>query len=235
MRDFFPPLLVLLLATAGLLVTGCASGPTEREELRAHMFSNFWRAGSIHSRLIVGDLDAARQPARWLAANLAAEEVEMGDPGYAERLRREVLALERAESLSEAAEATARVAGTCGACHQATAGGPRFTSVSPPTVGEDRVAHMLRHLWAVDRMWEGLIAPRSGHWELGAGLLAGEGALTSGRIPSGVAGGSDLASRVHELGERASTSGEPEERMSLFADLLETCASCHQQAGVPRG
>jgi cytochrome c553 len=118
------------------------------------------------------------------------------------------------------AQAVAEQAAACGSCHQAEKEGPSFPGEPLPT-GEDRKGHMHRHRWAVDRMWEGLVAHDAGRWQSGAFALLEE-PLDEGR---------PWTKSVHDLGREGVERADDAARVRIFADLLATCAACHQEAG----
>ncbi|MBZ0120432.1 MAG: hypothetical protein K8H88_25800, partial [Sandaracinaceae bacterium] len=90
--------------------------------------------------------------------------------------------------------------------------------------------------WALDRMWEGLMAPADDRFIAGAGALA-EAPLHPSAIapnqtvPENVRAISD---RTHTLGSNASRATEPVQRAQLYGELLTTCNGCHSQLeGAP--
>jgi len=61
----------------------------------------------------------------------------------------------------------------CGACHKA-AGGPRANVEAAPASGGSVEARLRRHVWATERLWEGIVVPSDASWKLGADGLLGE-------------------------------------------------------------
>jgi mono/diheme cytochrome c family protein len=211
---------VMLVTVSGFALTGCAGTPPAEER----MFDHFGRAGHIQTALIVGDLNGARWPARWLAES--ADFPEGGDV-WVDELRRSARAVAEASSVDQAADAAGRMAAACADCH-ATLGGPRFGSGPGVEEGGTVASHMVRHLWAMDRMWEGLIGGSDEAWDRGARVLADQEPEV--RVPGGPA----TAALARSLHREASSAMEavPERRPAAYASLVKTCAACHIVTGV---
>ena len=123
---------------------------------------------------------------------------------------------------------------TCGACHKAVDANPRIPQLGalgiPPAEEIGTVPHMLRHKWAADQMWMGLVEPSDENWSKGVAVLADaplepEGMSNDAEV-STEAG--KLARRVHEIGAKAQAAADPDARALIYGDFLATCAACHQ-------
>ncbi|MBT8338360.1 MAG: hypothetical protein KJO11_17365 [Gemmatimonadetes bacterium] len=210
-------------AALTLVVASCATAGTAGDR----MFDHFTRASSVQSALIVGDVDGARRPASWLAEHDAVATTAPGDRGWIDALRTASVEIRDATSVDEAADATGRLARSCAGCHTSSNAGPRFRPAGEPPEGDDRSSHMTRNLWAMDRMWEGLIGASSDTWEAGARAIADE-------EPESFSGGSAvaaLARAIHEQATRAERTPTGN-RAEVYADLLKTCAGCHTLVGA---
>jgi cytochrome c553 len=84
---------------------------------------------------------------------------------------------------------------------------------------------MASHQWAAARMWEGLIGPSDDRWLEGARTMARS--RTTIIAESGELGIADDAARTRLLAERATRLGDPDERATLYGEMLATCAHCH--------
>ena len=213
------------IAAAALCVAvaSCATAGTAGDR----MFDHFTRASSVQSALIVGDLEGARRPAAWLAEHDAVATAAPGDRGWLEALSTASAEIRDASSVDEAADATGRLAQSCAGCHTSSNRGPRFRSAGEPPRGDDRATHMIRNLWAMDRMWEGLIGASSETWAAGARAIADE-------EPESFPGGSAvaaLARAIHEQATRAERTPSGD-RAEVYADLIKTCAGCHTLVGA---
>ena len=218
-----PKRIALLALGLAVIIAACA-GPRATGD---RMFDHFSRATSIQSALIVGDLDGARRPAAWIAEHQVVAWASAGDRGWLEALGTAAAEIRDAGSVDEAADATGRLAESCAGCHTSVNDGPRFRSAGDPPDGDGQAAHMIRHLWAMDRMWEGLIGASQETWQAGARAIAE-------REPDEFAGGSAvaaLARAIHDGANRAARTPAGE-RAEVYADLLKTCAGCHTLVGA---
>jgi mono/diheme cytochrome c family protein len=125
--------------------------------------------------------------------------------------------------------AAARIAQTCGECHQANdvGLGERFTLGGPPPEGSP-ARHMAGLAWASRLLWDGLVGPSDRTWFTGA-----EGLIELGVLPEGLPASLprdevDAAGvRLRELGRRATASRDTESRVALLGEIWTTCAGCH--------
>lgn len=214
-----------VLCLLALPVLGSCGGSAAVDE---RMIDHFGRAGQIQSSLIAGDLEGARRPARWVA-----EHESLADPGpeavqWARSLQRAAADIAGASSLDGAADATGEMVSACAGCHGA-AGGPSFRTmgVAPPP-GATTGTHMVRHLWAMDRMWEALIGGSDEAWRVGAQALAAQSPDEDFN-----AGGASaaLAEALHEQA-RAAARLPVAARPPAYADMIKVCAGCHTLNGV---
>jgi mono/diheme cytochrome c family protein len=210
----------ILSTVGGLVLIGCAGTPPAEER----MFDHFSRAGHVQTALILGDLNGARRPARWLAES--ADFPDGGD-AWVDQLRRSARAVVEASSVDQAADAAGEMAASCAGCH-GELGGPRFGTGPGVEEGGTVASHMVRHLWAMDRMWEGLIGGSDEAWDRGARVLADQEPEV--RIP----GGPSTAALARSLHREASSAMDavPERRPAAYASLVKTCAACHIVTGV---
>lgn len=208
----------------------CATGGTTSSPAALPM-QQHWEAGNaLQHAMVRGDLTAARRAAGRIAE---VEEIPglTWDAGmYLARMRAEAILVQSARTFDAAAVSTGRMGAACGACHARGGVGPRFPGTAPePTVEEDDPDfHMIRHGWAVDRMWEGLVVPSGERWQAGAHLL--------GDHPLSVAGVSPeialMAARVHEMAKQAEGDETQDERAERFGRIISDCAGCHAELGI---
>lgn len=219
-------LAVILVGVAGSCMTTGRRLPTTARE---QMWSHFVQSAHLQYSVALGDVDAA-----WAAAR----EIEETDPvrGISPEalpeltvLRLRARELRTATDLPSISMAAARLAAACGDCHRVHHQGPTFTDVAPAPDSDD-VDHMVEHLWAADRMWEGLTIPSDNHWEAGARVLA-DHVVPMELLPRGTPG---LGVKLKSLGLDALGDRDTADRTQRYAQILETCATCHSQAGVAR-
>lgn len=222
---FGPGLPLLVFATA---LTGCAGGPQPAEDSPSHMYAHFTQVGQIRDAVVTGDVDATRRPARWLATHEGDSFSEAAQRPL-ETMRTEARVIAAQTDLGDIAHSVARLGNACAECHRITDGGPRLRSGDSPPASNGPSAHMVRHAWAVDRLWEGLITPSDAAWSAGAGALLGPPLEVAEPGESGPTQATLLASRVHELGAVARDAPDPASRADAYAQLIETCSLCHDR------
>ncbi len=141
-----------------------------------------------------------------------------------------------AQTLEDAAQGVAATAASCGGCHAAL-GGPKLEIGKPPAEGSGVGPHMQRHQWAAEWMWNALSTPSEDAW-----IAASEAMADAPLVPKAVAGERSvdkkvekLATDVHAIAEKSRTSRDMDQWQKAYADLLVTCADCHQAAGAKPG
>jgi hypothetical protein len=179
-------------------------------------------------RLVAGDLPGAREQFQALADDAVPSLAPEAWRAPLEDLRDAAASGAEASSVAASAKAVAQGARACGACHGTMGGGPRW--VAQPLPAPE--ALMARHVWASDRMWEGLIGPDPERWRVGTAALATEAgdsaALFSGIDLATASQASKLHSRLHELADAGDRAGlEPSDQVELYAAFVGACADCH--------
>lgn len=229
-----------LLATAVLF--GCqaadaveppakkATPPEQRFEqdmlVRFHMHENFDLLRTIEKRVIHGKLDEARALARGLAD--APDEPGLGPWAHHQiAVRERAAALARAKTVAEASIAEARLAVACAGCHVDAGVSPEFrTASSAPADGNTIAARMARHVWATDRLWQGIVGGDDESWSAGLDVLA----QTPLKQSTWSANRVELARRLQQLADQARTrtrTDAPADRARIYGELLTTCSACH--------
>lgn len=215
-----------------VLAAGCGKSPEPAAQqapavpTAVHMAEHFSKVREIEEAVIRGDVEAAKEPARWIADHQEAS----GFPARTERPIKEMQTAARsvlnAENINDAAAGAASLVGACGSCHAAAKASP---NVPPPTEGTaetERKRHMLAHQHAVDLMYRGLIAPLSGDWTRGAEAL--KAAPLGGKALADVSKEAVAAeTRVHELADRAIGAAEQSSRVAIYGSVIAECARCH--------
>lgn len=132
-----------------------------------------------------------------------------------------------APSLGTAAHALAQLGGHCQACHQAMA--TKINFEDPLPVAGQRPPDMRDHVQSAMHMWEGLIAADTQRWNAGAdSLVTMPSNLIASATTPGFVGDIDDVARIHALAGSAKAARYQDERIAIFADVLTTCAHCHQ-------
>jgi mono/diheme cytochrome c family protein len=217
---------------AALTTLSCAARTSE--DLGAHMDEHFAAAVDVQTAVVRGDLAEAREQAVWLARHPTPASVAGSARAFVDDLRSAADDVATADDLEEAASATSRLALACGSCHTAAGTGPSFLPGSPPSGGSSVRERMTRHIWAADRMWEGLIAQSDESWQAGADILSE--ALLSPRFVTEEATAVDrmnaLVDHVAGVATFARRERSWDRRAALYGELLPTCSGCHQIVGV---
>jgi mono/diheme cytochrome c family protein len=206
------------------------------ERIEDYMADHFVIVTFSRDAVINGDLEALREPLR----ALADYDYEAVAPGgwlpWIARIQAAARLTSDASTLEAAASGVVTMAQACGGCHEASAGGPDFDTsgaVLDSPASDTLDARMQRHIWAADRLWEGLIGPSAEAWRDGASALAHAPStppITNPPLPPRFAAAL-LAMR--ELAEGSATA-KLDERAEVYAELLASCASCHAR-GVEFG
>lgn len=221
-------------AIAALAVAALACAPRTSTNVEPRMLGHYQNASQLYGAAAGGDLARVHQTAATLLANETGEGMPERAMRHVDDLRAFARLASTAPDVGAASTAVARVAGTCGACHQTMKRGPRYRIVTGPPEGDTPVAtRMLRHQWAADRLWDGLVGPSDESWRAGAAGLR-DAPLFTDALTHDVAqyeAVTRLAWTVHDVGARANPTHGQAERANLYGELLGTCASCHALLG----
>ena len=208
------------------------SGPREPETNEMHR--RFSRTVDIQTGVVLGDLSRVQTGATRLATYEETGPLPSGSASFPEEIRGYASLIAQASDLDSVAENLGQIAATCGSCHTATGGGPRFVVGSGPPTGKSQGDTMIRHLWAADRMWEGLVGPSEEAWNAGSQALdrdwAGGRALVQAAADSEATIG--YIGRIRALGHQALDTRTPKARAAVYAELLRTCNGCHTSMGI---
>ncbi len=205
-----------------------------------HMHSHLEQISEIKDAVIAGNLPDVREPARWLASSEPPGLTLPWIP-YVQEMRRYATRAADAKDLVAAASAVSEIARTCGDCHRASGVSIAFGfDERPPEEEQSLMTQMQRHLWAADRMWEGLIGPSDSAWNRGAAILSeihldiSDFAGSSAEGPGSAENESqmsELLSRASGMGEQGGLAASTELRSGLYGEFLSLCASCHSLTG----
>jgi hypothetical protein len=196
--------------------------------LKDHMQVHFEAIRSIERALVIGDLETAKVQAGYLANHKMSEEVKGYEP-EARAVQEAARAFVDSATAESAPLAAARLAASCGECHLVTTAITSYEWNPLPEDQNDAKSRMQRHLWAMDRLWEGLVSPSDTLWGYGADVLAG------GPFPVDLVKDKVPAEKLKELtaifdatAKQAKAASTQEERAAVYGRLLGTCASCHK-------
>jgi len=179
-----------------------------------------------------GESDALRAEAKAFAASLRpSDTVPEGWRDPLDLVHAEAVVLSEHTDDATAAKALARIAQTCGDCHQ-SAGAQDSVSHAldrgpSPDVGETEAEAMLIHRWSTGQMWDSLVAPDGDRWIEGTTMFV--------MLPSCAERGTsaDQAQRCKQaraIARKAHVVTDARGRTALMGELLSTCAPCHRAA-----
>ena len=200
--------------------------PPDATPLQDHMHEHFESISELQRAIARGHLDTAKVHAQWLIDH----EVKLreGWPMLVDDMRVAAGEVVTAKDLPTAAVLAARLGRTCSRCHDRQSAVVTFAWEPPPVDGPALATQMRRHQWAAARLWEGLVGPSDEMWSEGASVLAKaklDEVAAAGGMPRGDVFA--LAAKTRELATRAMTIDSGDERMTLYGELLSTCAGCH--------
>jgi mono/diheme cytochrome c family protein len=192
--------------------------------VRFHMHENFSLVRAIERLLLRGKLAEARDLARAIA--IAPDEPGMSTwSKQTIRVRDRASELATATTLDAAFVAESKLAIECAGCHVATGVTPEFATPSQPPPDQATIAaRMARHLWAADRLWEGMIGMADDSWRAGLEILAQPPlpAVEMGEVRARFA---RQLQRVAETARKSTSTDK--DRAATYAQLLTQCAACH--------
>ena len=214
-----------------IVVWALPSAIAQDTDIVEHMHAHADAVMSMRQAVIAGSLDGVAESARWLVEHEPPAAVAAGWADYVPAMRSAAQAALDATDLAAAAAATSRLGAACGDCHAASNTTYESTDFDQPSLDDDTVSHMLRHQWAADKMWEGLIWPESSEWQRGGNLLF-ESPIKPHALGDN-AGNKDLVAmsrRIHQLAANATMVYDSKEKPKIYAEFLENCAGCHSAA-----
>ena len=219
----------LLAGSLACAFAGSAAADQRDGNLSEHMHEHWERITQIQAALIRGDLAAVREPAEYLATHPTPAALPGQWEQHVGAMRASARAAFAAEDFDAAATATSLMGNTCGSCHMDSGIEVRFDISEPPGFETDTVSHMIRHQWAADRMWEGIVGPSEVAWSRGIDALL-EAPLT----PHELKGGGEqpervrkMARRIHQLAGNGMMASGGNEKAEIYAEFLANCAACH--------
>jgi hypothetical protein len=230
-------LLIIGVLAAGVLAcqdrgeTGEEAAAEETMLAADHMQEHFTQAVAFRDAVIGGDLAAAQEPATWMAEHQMAGGVPEGWAPFVAEMQTAAAGAVEATELEATAAAAGAMAAQCGACHQSQGAMIDVSIGEPPAAEPGTMAHMARHQWAMERLWDGLVTPSDEAWAAGCEVLA-DAPLAASSFADDPRLREELgaeAARVHALGAQGAEAADLSARGQLYGQLLATCAPCHSR------
>ncbi|MBS2011356.1 MAG: hypothetical protein JST00_00480 [Deltaproteobacteria bacterium] len=202
---------------------------TPRERL---MRSHFREVALIRAAVIDGKLADAVGPADALSRNEGLGKIDPSWQSSIDVLEYAAKRIQHGSDIPAVSAAVSDIGIACGACHKA-AGGPKATAEPAPATGATLAARMSRHVWATERLWEGLYVPSDAAWKAGADALSGE-PFPKEVVDKGGVHGRSAADRFKTIVGTLASKKSPQDRGQAYASLLETCSACHVNTRAPK-
>jgi cytochrome c553 len=208
--------------------------PMPEPVVQAHMADDLNTAQEAVDALIAGDKARAASALRALADHPMPEGMPVGTKPMVAGFQGAAKQGAAAASLAEQAQAVANMAATCGGCHAMVGAHLEWTVPAAPPSEPGVRAHMARHTWAVNRMWQGLVGPTESAWSQAAIALNDE-PTAQPLLPKDQLLTDETAAaakRLHTLGTTALEADELRARVDIFGAALTACATCHLELSV---
>lgn len=204
--------------------------PIAADSIESFMLEHYVISTWARDSIVDGNIEAVRGPLQALAEYSYSSVAPGGWMKGIAEMQAAARLTAQAQTLGAAASGIAALGRSCGQCHREH-GGPvlQHYPVEDRAATSDQLeVRMLRHAWAMERLWEGLTAPSDNAWMAGATTLARAPATapkSDQELTPAVLEALDL---VRTLGARATRADSPEAREKAYGELLMTCAECHR-------
>ena len=204
---------------AWMMVAVAVAEPyAQGEDLLTHMEGHFAAATDASWFVALGDLASMRtaaqkldhEPLRSMPREWRADARKM------QKAAREVVAV---QDVASAAPAVAALGGTCASCHTTNPAGPRLTESE---VKMEVLTPIGQHALAPYWLWVGFVMNSDAAWQNGAKALVG----------APIARGTEPFVPTFDALAASVKVAEASEREALMGQLLGTCKTCHDAAGV---
>ncbi len=199
--------------------------PPEGATVDRIMQAHFKDALLIREAVIDGRPEDAVDPAYVIANIQDLDKLPAGWQSFVEHMQATARRLSNSTTAAAAAGAAADLGVSCGLCHQRH-GGPKVSTEPPPPKGDTMESRMQHHVWATERLWEGLAIPSSEAWNKGANALSTE-PFPAQLLKEGGVDVRSAAKDFEKLVAKAPAKKTAQERAGLYAELLVTCGTCH--------
>ena len=235
-------LLLALLVIPSVIALGCGGGqqaPAEQAkpvepavaaaDVARHMHEHLARVITMQEAVIRGDMEAAVEPARWIADHQPTAGLPAGQEAVLADMKKQAAVVAEATDPTHAATATAMVVSYCGACHAAANVAVAVPEPAKPLSDNPVAAHMMEHQWATDLLYQGLVMPSEERWQ--KGLAAMQGApLTEKDLPKDAKLTQEIVAlekKVHQMAEQSKTATDLGTKVAFYGEHIGGCAGCH--------
>jgi len=200
--------------------------------VRAHMREHYYRFTTIEHLVIRDDLYDVHAIARTIGQDVLLENGLERWSTQTALVNGAAAVLAIASTNEEACRSTAQVAVACALCHRDAKVSAMFGSPLPPPRDDASVAaRMARHVWATDRLSDGIIGAADDSWNAGLELLA----RTPAPSVASDARRADAARQLQELAAAARRTNQRDlmTRAGTYGEILVACSNCHTRDRAP--
>jgi hypothetical protein len=235
-------LILALLVLPVVVAVGCGGGqqaPAEQAkpaepaapavDVAKHMHEHLSRVTTMQEAVIRGDMEAAVEPARWIADHQETAGLPAGQEAVLADMKKQAAVVAEAKDFKNAATATAMVISYCGKCHDAAKVTAAIPEAPKPTAEGAVAAHMVEHQWATDLLYQGLVIPSEERWQKGLAAMAGA-PLAEKDLPKDAKLTKEIAAlekKVHEMAGKAKTATDIGTKVAFYGEYIGGCAGCH--------
>jgi hypothetical protein len=238
--------ILAVLALPVVIILGCGGAqqpPAEQAkpaepaapavDVSKQMHENLARVTTMQEAVIRGDIEAAVEPARWIADHQETAGLPKGQETVLADLKKSAAVVAEAKDFKNASTATAMVISYCGSCHSAAKVVPAIAETMKPAAEGPIAAHMVEHQWATDLMYQGLAMPAEERWQKGLAAMAGT-PLAEKDLPKDAKLTKEIAAlekKVHEMAGKAKTATDLGTKVAFYGEYISGCAGCHALHG----
>jgi len=202
-------------------------------DVAKHMHEHLARVTTMQEAVIRGDIEAAVEPARWLADHQPTAGLPVGQEAVLADMKKSAAVVAETKDPKHAATATAMVVSYCGTCHAAAKITAAIPEAPKPVAEASTPSHMMEHQWATDLLYQGLVMPSEERWQKGLAAMQGT-PLSEKDLPKDAALTKEIVAlekRVHEMAEKAKTPTDLGTKVAFYGEYIGGCAGCHALHG----
>lgn len=224
---------LLAVAVAAAACGGAQQPPAEQAapavDVSAAMHENLNRVTVMQEAVLRGDLEAAAEPATWIAEHQPTAGLPAGQESILADMKKQAAVVAGATDFKHAATATAMVVSYCGTCHKAAQYTPDIPEPVKPAADTGLKTYMIEHQWATELLYQGLVMPSEERWQKGLAAMAVT-SLAEKDLPKDAALTKEilaLGQNVNELAEKAKAASDLGMKVAYYGEYIGGCASCH--------
>jgi mono/diheme cytochrome c family protein len=202
-------------------------------DVSKQMHDNLARVTVMHEAVLRGDIEAAVEPARWIADNQPTAGLPAGTETVLANMKKQAAVVAESKDFKNAATATAMVVSYCGTCHTAAKYTPVIPEPAKALTEPPLAAHMMEHQWATELLYQGLVIPSEERWKKGLAAMA-TAPLAEKDLPKDSKLTKDvvaLEKKVHDLAAKATKAADLGTKVAFYGEYIGSCAGCHELNG----